>query len=247
MEEDSTACDQIYSYITAVAERAFTSRHQPPASSSLQFHIKFSCKSLFSDWVIHQDSTEPQLLSWVNPPLIETFILVNLQQFLCYEKARETIGKELQDWPVWGEGRQKLIEFAVHQAREAVISMPASHNVVHLNFRVVAIHKHVFDERRASINWVIQRSMDVDEARMAPAAESSIESLESKKILKDSGTCPICMEEFFRGCEAVCMPCSHVFHGDCIKKWLRTSHYCPVCRFEMPTNHVCLQEKEFYL
>ncbi|KAK8259897.1 hypothetical protein V6Z11_D13G086200 [Gossypium hirsutum] len=38
------------------------------------------------------------------------------------------------------------------------------------------------------------------------------------------------------GAEAYRMPCSHIFHGDCIEKWLKQNHYCPICRFEMPTN-----------
>ncbi|KAK7851329.1 e3 ubiquitin-protein ligase mpsr1 [Quercus suber] len=32
------------------------------------------------------------------------------------------------------------------------------------------------------------------------------------------------------------MPRSHVYHGKCIAKWLRTSHFCPLCRYPMPNN-----------
>ncbi|XVF85980.1 hypothetical protein PTKIN_Ptkin17bG0160500 [Pterospermum kingtungense] len=35
------------------------------------------------------------------------------------------------------------------------------------------------------------------------------------------------------------MPCSHTFHGNCIENWLKLSHYCPICRFEMPTSTEC--------
>ncbi|EYU40216.1 hypothetical protein MIMGU_mgv1a023559mg [Erythranthe guttata] len=55
-------------------------------------------------------------------------------------------------------------------------------------------------------------------------------------------SCSICLEDLSPGGdndfeEALSMPCSHVYHGDCIKKWLSTSHYCPLCRFEMPTTN----------
>ncbi|OMO82478.1 Zinc finger, RING-type [Corchorus olitorius] len=58
---------------------------------------------------------------------------------------------------------------------------------------------------------------------------------ESKKRRVDK-SCVICMEDFKEGYKACQMPCFHAFHGSCIKKWLDQSHYCPVCRFEMPTS-----------
>ncbi|KAK7849382.1 e3 ubiquitin-protein ligase rduf1 [Quercus suber] len=31
------------------------------------------------------------------------------------------------------------------------------------------------------------------------------------------------------------MPCSHIFHRQCIVEWLNNSHCCPICLFKMPT------------
>ncbi|MBA0708331.1 hypothetical protein Golax_023465 [Gossypium laxum] len=72
---------------------------------------------------------------------------------------------------------------------------------------------------------------------MVAANESSIkEMIERVKVEAGEEDCMICLEELKVGFEASRMPCSHVFHGDCMEKWLKQSHYCPICRFEMPTD-----------
>jgi hypothetical protein len=45
--------------------------------------------------------------------------------------------------------------------------------------------------------------------------------------------CSICMEEMIVGVLvsfSMNPHCNHVFHHVCIKEWLQTSHYCPMCR-----------------
>lgn len=72
---------------------------------------------------------------------------------------------------------------------------------------------------------------------MVPATSDSIRSLKRKRVDEDSGrNCVICLEDLSEGREAVSMPCSHLFHGDCIEEWLNTSHKCPICRFKMPSS-----------
>ncbi|KAH1031405.1 hypothetical protein J1N35_043579 [Gossypium stocksii] len=73
---------------------------------------------------------------------------------------------------------------------------------------------------------------------MVPAKEPLVEEMASMVRVEDGDEedCMICLEELEVGFYASRMPCSHTFHGDCIEKWLKQSHYCPICRFEMPTN-----------
>ncbi|PRQ53627.1 putative aminoacyltransferase, E1 ubiquitin-activating enzyme [Rosa chinensis] len=54
----------------------------------------------------------------------------------------------------------------------------------------------------------------------------------------DSDCCIVCSDEFTAGKYAVQMPCLHSFHRSCIEKWLRRSHHCPICRYEMPVADV---------
>ncbi|WMV53329.1 hypothetical protein MTR67_046714 [Solanum verrucosum] len=57
------------------------------------------------------------------------------------------------------------------------------------------------------------------------------------KMEKDESDCVSCFEELGKYEEkhkqAMCMPCSHMFHEHCITTWLQNGHSCPVCRYDL--------------
>ncbi|KAG6485132.1 hypothetical protein ZIOFF_053661 [Zingiber officinale] len=71
-----------------------------------------------------------------------------------------------------------------------------------------------------------------------PASKAAIESMPSIEIVDDhiekDCHCTICMEPFELGSETREMPCQHIYHQDCILRWLSLRNSCPVCRLEMP-------------
>ncbi|WCJ35964.1 RING/U-box superfamily protein [Euphorbia peplus] len=67
-----------------------------------------------------------------------------------------------------------------------------------------------------------------------PASESSIEALEKVSIEEvNKQNCVICLEELMIGCEAIRLPCSHLYHHTCILFWLKCNGVCPLCRFRI--------------
>ncbi|CAL2231659.1 unnamed protein product [Prunus armeniaca] len=88
----------------------------------------------------------------------------------------------------------------------------------------------------SAVEMVIKRvTMGVDDKEASRCKEKGRERKRRKVCVSESDSCIVRMEEYNEGSEVACMPCSHVFHDKCIRTWLRQSHYCPVCRFEVPT------------
>ncbi|KAA8539029.1 hypothetical protein F0562_025721 [Nyssa sinensis] len=71
---------------------------------------------------------------------------------------------------------------------------------------------------------------DIDEDQV-PILRTLKGFLGEPQVEEDSmDVCPICLDEFSAGKEVTAMPCSHVFHSDCIFQWLWNVNSCPICR-----------------
>ncbi|KAK7363083.1 hypothetical protein VNO77_05212 [Canavalia gladiata] len=74
---------------------------------------------------------------------------------------------------------------------------------------------------------------------MVPASDKAIQSLQTFNLPPQ---CSICMNKFYtvenekdEDFNLSLLPCGHVFHHQCIVKWLQISRTCPLCRYPVPT------------
>ncbi|OEL31817.1 hypothetical protein BAE44_0007164, partial [Dichanthelium oligosanthes] len=58
--------------------------------------------------------------------------------------------------------------------------------------------------------------------------------------------CAVCLQDFVTKDTIRAMPCSHTFHQDCIFRWLRVNHVCPLCRHALPSHQEEEEEEEDY-
>ncbi|GAU33140.1 hypothetical protein TSUD_363410 [Trifolium subterraneum] len=64
-----------------------------------------------------------------------------------------------------------------------------------------------------------------------PTSKYKFSSLFKRK--NSAKRCVICQMTYRRGDQQMKLPCSHVYHGECITKWLSINKKCPVCNTEV--------------
>ncbi|TYH96637.1 hypothetical protein ES332_A12G191000v1 [Gossypium tomentosum] len=93
----------------------------------------------------------------------------------------------------------------------------------------------VLDDR-ALLRRALAESALLTNNTMVPANETSVKKmLKRVRVEYRDQRQDVQQKEIKVGSSASQMPCSHMFHSGCIEKWLKQSHYCPLCRFELPT------------
>ncbi|KAH6578177.1 hypothetical protein BASA61_009442 [Batrachochytrium salamandrivorans] len=66
------------------------------------------------------------------------------------------------------------------------------------------------------------------------APSNIIASLPKEKFSKGTSSqteCAICQDEYIQDELLISLPCTHIYHPDCITSWLKLNGTCPICRF----------------
>ena len=81
--------------------------------------------------------------------------------------------------------------------------------------------------------FLIKLALHCRKIRKNRVPKSALRKIPTKKYQKTDkyDTCPICLNEYEEGVKIRLLPCEHVYHIDCIDKWLlRNNRFCPVCK-----------------
>jgi hypothetical protein len=52
-------------------------------------------------------------------------------------------------------------------------------------------------------------------------------------LANETTACSICLSDILAGYKLIQLPCSHVYHQSCLKKWLLHRSICPVCKADV--------------
>ncbi|PON81354.1 43kDa postsynaptic protein [Trema orientale] len=75
------------------------------------------------------------------------------------------------------------------------------------------------------------RGLSEELINLLPTSKYKFGSFFSRK--KSGERCVICQMRYKRGDRQMKLPCKHVYHNECISKWLSINKVCPVCNTEV--------------
>jgi len=77
------------------------------------------------------------------------------------------------------------------------------------------------------------------EPRVNPLNENLVSSLpeititDLSKIPAGKNECVICLTKYELNEKAILLPCTDMFHTECIKNWFKNQNSCPLCKFKI--------------
>lgn len=89
-----------------------------------------------------------------------------------------------------------------------------------------------------------------EDPKVLPLTKTMKRKLVDVRITDDQLTqqpcCSVCNEDFIANETLLSMPCTHLFHHNCVNPWFDIKKTCPVCRYELDNNVPSTEELEKY-
>lgn len=73
---------------------------------------------------------------------------------------------------------------------------------------------------------MLEKRKSARESRAGPSSASGNSSTDTA----ENDKCAVCLGEYEDGEEVKHLPCTHMFHAECIDRWLKVNRICPVCK-----------------
>lgn len=97
-----------------------------------------------------------------------------------------------------------------------------------LTFRLLPFHNLTSSCSLPSPDHCSESGLAEDRISSLPARQ--ICAREGKRLSVEGVTCSVCLDPFCAGEVVRQLPCDHMFHSNCIDRWLRKKASCPECR-----------------
>jgi hypothetical protein len=88
-------------------------------------------------------------------------------------------------------------------------------------------------------NIFLQLNQIIQQPRLNPVNENIISSLpeieisDLSKIPNEKKECVICLTKYELNDKVILLPCTHMFHTECIKSWFKNQDTCPICKIKI--------------
>ncbi|CAA2994223.1 Ubiquitin-- ligase [Olea europaea subsp. europaea] len=200
------------------------------SSSEVHILVEFQCETV-KKWVIHCDDGELLFVRSESHREAAMTSQTRLDYAAANEDLKQLLLEKLETYDLRDDQncKEKLADKVIYQARKLGSTGKERSSSLFVNIR-----KTLFYVVRESVSQLGEIG---DGVKMVPASMDAILSLPKKEMDYNGdefGNCTVCLEEIVKGVEVSTLLCSHMFHSNCITEWLKRSHYCPICRFEMP-------------
>lgn len=101
--------------------------------------------------------------------------------------------------------------------------------------------KSEVESNNTNSNEDINESEEIDELLIYenPIEDEIMENLpvtklnDIEKLSDENRKCPICLEFFDKDDNIIYLPCIHIYHEECIKRWFKCQDFCPICRLKI--------------